>query len=162
MSNKNQTIPSVRIRSLWIFLIYIAVVAKLVLLRMPIANILENIGIETAHRKMSTANLVPLHTIKMYSRWQNIYWANVNLVGNVVVFIPLGFLLPHTFKKLDGFFKTFFVSLLIILFIEFGQLFTGVGEFDVDDILLNLIGSMSGYIIYAIRKFVRRHSVVSE
>lgn len=151
MKDKKETKHSRASRSFWLFLIYIAIVVKLVWIRGPIADLLEGLGVQTIHRKIRTANLVPFHTIKLYLRWGNTYWSTINLVGNVVVFIPLGFLLPHAFRKLHGFVRTFFASLLIILFIEGGQLLSGVGEFDVDDILLNMVGAMIGYAFYAVQ-----------
>lgn len=149
--------------SLWItkkyqliFLAYITVVAKLALFRAPILHTFDNVGMETVMNKISSANFVPLHTIKMYMNFPSAYWAIINLVGNVVVFIPLGFLLPMVFKKLKGFTRTFFASLFAILIIEFGQLFTGLGQFDVDDILLNIIGASIGYFVcYIIKSIIK-------
>ena len=40
------------------------------------------------------------------------------------------------------------MKFLIILFKEGIQLVTGYGVFDVDDILLNFIGSMMAYVIF--------------
>lgn len=158
MKEKKENVQTRPPRSLWLFMIYIAIVVKLVWLRVPIANMFDSVGVDHLHRRIGTANFVPLHTIKLYLRWSNAYWSTINLVGNVVVFIPLGFLLPHAFKRLRGFLKTLSVSLLIILFIEGGQLLTGVGEFDVDDILLNALGALIGYIFYAIQVY-RAHSM---
>jgi glycopeptide antibiotics resistance protein len=66
--------------------------------------------------------------------------------------MPFGFLLPLVYIKINSFGKIFITGLLFILFIEFFQLFTKVGSFDVDDILLNSLGIMCGYVsnVYAV------------
>ena len=87
----------------------------------------------------------------------------INVVGNVVAFMPFGFLVPVMYReqRREGvykghFFKSFlFVSLLGFLFslsVEAVQLVTMVGCFDVDDLVLNTSGVMLGYIIYFISK----------
>lgn len=140
-----------------VFLLYIAIVARLVLFRAPLLQTFDNVCAETVMNKIESANFVPLHTIKMYMNFPSIYWAIINLVGNVVVFIPLGFLLPISFKKIKHFPKTFFISLALILLIEFGQLLTGLGEFDVDDILLNILGASFGYGFYFVFRMISKY-----
>lgn len=72
----------------------------------------------------------------------------VNLVGNVVAFMPLGIILPILNQKNDRFFRIFFVSMFFSGLIEFLQLVYHVGIFDVDDILLNTCGAVLGYFVY--------------
>ncbi len=92
----------------------------------------------------------------------------VNVVGNVVAFIPFGFLVPVTYREQrkdvqyhGGFFRSFlFVSLMGGMFslaIEATQLVTKTGSFDVDDIFLNTLGVMLGYIGYYISKKIIRY-----
>lgn len=138
----------------WILFLYLLIVVKLVLFRVPVANLLDNAGVQTMLDKWSTANLEPLHTIKLYWNWNHHYWSTVNLAGNLLVFVPLGMLLPASFRRM-GFVKTMALGLVFILAIEFSQLFTGLGEFDVDDILLNFLGVLGGYLLYAIRHAVK-------
>ncbi|OGO76767.1 MAG: hypothetical protein A2Y23_05875 [Clostridiales bacterium GWB2_37_7] len=95
-------------------------------------------------------NLTPFKTILNYL--QNS--ANVgfdvwlyNLAGNVAAFIPLGFLLPLAFSGFRTI-KTFIVAFILILCAEALQLVSRRGVFDVDDIILNMLGSMIGYSIY--------------
>lgn len=72
----------------------------------------------------------------------------VNLVGNVVLFIPAGWLLPRLFRRFQKFFPFFFSAVGIILLIETAQLLTLLGKFDVDDILLNLLGMVLGFLLW--------------
>ena len=111
-------------------------------------------------------NLELLKEIKRY--WYNrekigTLFFLINLVGNVVVFMPFGFLVPVMYREQrkdvvyrGHYFRSMlFVLLLGFLFslvIEFIQLVTKVGCFDVDDLLLNTSGVLLGYIIYYISK----------
>lgn len=75
-----------------------------------------------------------------------IFW--VNIVGNVVVFIPLGFLLPLCFNGFRKWPKMFLFCILLLLSFESLQYLLKVGVFDVDDILLNTVGAAMGYLLY--------------
>lgn len=95
-------------------------------------------------------NLVPLKTIKNYAQNINHIGFEVlfyNLAGNVAAFMPLGFLLPIAFKRINAM-KTFMVAFAFILIVEILQYVSRRGVFDVDDLLLNMIGSIIGYGIY--------------
>lgn len=78
-----------------------------------------------------------------------------NIIGNVLLFIPYGFFACY-YVDLKSFFKAFGLIFAASLSIEFTQLLIG-RVFDVDDILLNVIGGMIGYFIYNIlRKLVNK------
>ena len=78
-----------------------------------------------------------------------------NLAGNILIFVPYGFFISVASRE-RGFFKTLFFSMGLSLCVEIIQLFTRVGSFDVDDILLNTIGGVLGYIIFLIFNGIRR------
>ena len=74
-----------------------------------------------------------------------------NLVGNIIPFIPLGYFPASLQRRKKGIFRfaaSALHALSIVLFIELFQLVTGFGYFDVDDILLNMIGFVIGYAGY--------------
>ena len=79
----------------------------------------------------------------------------VNLAGNILIFVPYGFFISVA-SRARGFFKTLFFSMGLSLCVEIIQLFTRVGSFDVDDILLNTIGGVLGYIVFLICNGIRR------
>ena len=79
-----------------------------------------------------------------------------NLLGNILIFVPYGFFVSMASKS-RGFFKTFFYSFILSLGVEFFQLFTKVGSFDVDDLLLNTVGGLLGYIIFVFCNIIRRN-----
>lgn len=78
-----------------------------------------------------------------------------NLAGNILIFIPYGFFISMASRS-RGFFKILFFSMGLSLCVETVQLFTRVGSFDVDDILLNTIGGISGYIVFLLCNVIRR------
>ena len=78
-----------------------------------------------------------------------------NLAGNILIFVPYGFFISMASRS-RGFFKTLFFSMGLCLCVEITQLFSRVGSFDVDDILLNTVGGVVGYIIFLICNAIRR------
>ncbi len=72
-------------------------------------------------------------------------FALVQLIGNLVMFLPAGFFLPHFFRRCRRFLPFLAVSAGIIIAIEVTQLFSLLGTCDIDDLLLNLIGMSAGY-----------------
>ena len=102
-------------------------------------------------------NLVPLRTIRQYLflliKKTNPYLlphAFINLFGNIAAFVPLGFLLPCLWKSVQSFGRFLLFTISIIASIEVVQLFTLRGSCDIDDLILNLFGSLMGYIVFRI------------
>ena len=96
-------------------------------------------------------NIVPLKTIgefvgQLFLRWDSFLF--VNLVGNVVMFVPLGFFLPYFNRRSKKLFGCLLVAFLIILCAEITQALTLLGFFDVDDFILNLVGVSIGFLCY--------------
>ena len=97
---------------------------------------------------LDTANFTLFKTIRMYINYSYKLNSFENLVGNVVVFIPFGFLIPYVLKRGRNFFVMLINAFLFVLGIEVFQLFSAFGAFDVDDILLNCVGAVLGYLAY--------------
>lgn len=72
----------------------------------------------------------------------------LNLAGNVIGFIPFGYFLPINSSRCRNFFFVVLLTFTTSLVIEGLQLIFKVGSFDVDDILLNTLGGLIGYLIY--------------
>ena len=81
-----------------------------------------------------------------------------NLFGNVLIFMPFGFFMPMA-SRYRSLFSTLFWSFGLSLGVETFQLVSKVGCFDVDDLLLNTIGGVSGYIVFAVCAAIRRKHV---
>lgn len=104
-------------------------------------------------------NLTPLLTIKNY--WYVVRHGTdaalirhcaINLAGNVLLFIPIGYWLVRLWPRFRNFFLFLATCAGTILLIEALQLFTLLGSFDVDDIILNLSGMTLGYLLGLIRR----------
>ena len=91
----------------------------------------------------------------IYREQLGVFAVFANLAGNILIFVPYGFFISVASRE-RGFFKTLFFSMGLSLCVEIIQLFTRVGSFDVDDILLNTIGGVFGYIIFLICNGIRR------
>lgn len=63
--------------------------------------------------------------------------------GNFVAFIPFGIIIPLLFRSSFSRFITFFI--LSITIIETLQMFSGLGAFDINDIIINSIGASVGF-----------------
>lgn len=101
-------------------------------------------------------NIIPLKSIKIQLKYMNQTWAALNILANIILFVPYGFLLPFTYKKFNNFIKCISVIFISVLIIELFQLITILGSFDVDDIILNLMGSIVGFIIYKLFNMISR------
>lgn len=66
---------------------------------------------------------------------------------NMIIFIPFGILLAHYFKN-NKILKTLLVSFVFIVLIELFQLYSIIGAFMLNDLLINIFGSLIGCIIY--------------
>ena len=102
-------------------------------------------------------NLVLFKEIKRFWIYrEQLGWVSfANLFGNVLIFMPFGFFMPMA-SRYRSFFLTLFYSFGLSLLVETFQLFTKVGSFDVDDLLLNTIGGVIGYIFFVICNTIRR------
>ena len=72
------------------------------------------------------------------------------LLINLVMIMPVGFLLPVVIKAKYKYLITMALSLLLTVFIETMQLITKCGSFEVDDIINNFIGAVLGMLVYAL------------
>lgn len=130
---------------LWLgFMLYIAILIKVILLKhLPLSSLVQNLelGLNFNH-----INLIPFATIAGYVAFGNIKISVINVLGNVIIFSPLGFLLPLLMDK--------FRQITVLLLVSFGfslsfetiqLLFPALGSFDVDDLILNTFGALLGY-----------------
>ena len=89
---------------------------------------------------------------RFWYHWETIGMKNVivNLGGNIAAFVPFGFLMPMICKRGKKVFCCTMMTALFSLAVEVIQLISKVGAFDVDDIFLNTIGGLMGFIGYEI------------
>lgn len=102
-------------------------------------------------RGLSTANFIPFETVIMYIKHYGHLNSFENLVGNIVIFIPFGFLAPFVkSERKRGLAFVMAMGFLISMLVEVIQLVTGFGAFDVDDLILNTLGTVIGYCLYKV------------
>lgn len=91
-------------------------------------------------------NLIPIVNILRFDTTRDLVW---NIAGNTAMFIPTGIILPILYRQLNSFWKVTLAGALISLSIELLQLPFASRASDVDDLILNTLGVMIGYGIYA-------------
>jgi glycopeptide antibiotics resistance protein len=101
-------------------------------------------------------NLIPFDTIRTYIFNLHSYNFNTwfyNTFGVLLVFIPLGFLLPVVFVKMRSLRNIILTSICVSVFIEAMQYIVTLGVFDIDDIILNSLGTVLGFLLYEVFLF---------
>lgn len=96
------------------------------------------------------SNLIPFRNTYEYVMGADRFNVDIiinNTLGNVLIFIPLGIFLPILFKKYQSLNQVVVGSVIITFTIEVLQFFLQIGQFDIDDIILNTIGGAVGFII---------------
>ena len=78
---------------------------------------------------------------------------NINVFGNILIFVPFGLFISE-YLSAKKVYLVFFISLVTSTFVELVQLKIG-RSFDIDDILLNVIGSLLGYLLYKLLKHIK-------
>ena len=110
----------------------------------------ESFGRDTARREYAY-NLELFKEIKRFYQYRHQLGMEaflLNVVGNMVAFMPCGFFLPVVSKRGKKWYNTICLCFGLSLCIETVQLVFKVGSFDVDDLLLNTIGGVLGYFSY--------------
>lgn len=141
-----------------LFVIYMIGLFKIILFKT--VSIQQLFGTYTKRRSL---NLIPFKTITEYIvdyKQLGIFNGVSNVMGNIIVFIPLGYMVPMIFKKFSKLNKVFMVSAMLSLFFEVSQYIFGIGSTDIDDIILNAFGGVIGYVLFVyLKKFFTKKNV---
>ena len=119
----------------------------------------EEYGRVAAEERKYRYNLIPFIEIRrfwIYREQLGVFAVVTNLLGNVIGFIPYGFILPVIARKCRSGFFIILSGFGISLLVETIQLITKVGCFDVDDLILNTLGAALGYLAFAVCNYLRR------
>jgi glycopeptide antibiotics resistance protein len=137
-------------RELGIILFFMFLTGLLSQTILPTVSV-EGEGIQLINGDHQAINLEPFrvltetyNAIKYLDLWQPFL---INFVGNIVMFIPIGILLPLLWKKYDRAWRTVGIGFLLSLIIEILQL-PQMRSSDVDDLWLNTLGACIGYVLY--------------
>ena len=125
-----------------IFFIYFLMLINLTICKMNMLQI--------SFQNRCYVNYIPfIETIKMFKdNFTGIGSAIYNVVGNILLFAPLGFLIPLLFKKKNKIANIALYGLIASLAIELIQLLTATNFTDIDDIILNTLGAVLGFFIF--------------
>ena len=82
---------------------------------------------------------------------------DISGILNIIFFMPFGFLLPTLWKKYRSFFSTLSYGIIFSFIIEIGQLFTKNRATDINDLIMNTLGTIIGWIIFnSLRKVFKK------
>lgn len=123
------------IHMIWVFIFLYYV--YLVLETTGIGTIWE-IGLYTGMKLQEEINLIPFRD-----------GISLSMILNVVMFMPLGFLLPLLWKEYQSLVRTAIIGFCFSCGIEFCQLFNRRVS-DVDDLLMNTLGAILGWLIWIV------------
>jgi glycopeptide antibiotics resistance protein len=108
--------------------------------------------------RLGETNLIPFKTISSYLHGEpNWSIAILNLVGNIVLLAPIGFLVPLVYRQMTWR-TSLALAAAIGLSIEGMEVLLRLGIFDIDDVILNALGVMLGY--WANRVFANRARLI--
>jgi glycopeptide antibiotics resistance protein len=151
------TLPLLHMRKalFFVFAVYLAMLVKVVLFKgylffhvVPTDELYKqqvSVGAYTSY------NFVPFRTIALFlSDAVSLSAAFFNLAGNIILFVPFGFLLPLLWNKMKHAFPIFLTALSLSIIFELYQLLTNTGQCDIDDVILNTSGSMVGFLLYTL------------
>lgn len=82
-------------------------------------------------------------------------WVKAMLIGNIAMFFPLGFFLPFVTEKINK--KNIFAAAIVVPFaMELSQMIFG-RSFDVDDLICNFIGIVTGFFVCSAIRSIKRN-----
>ena len=136
-----------------LLMVYVCLVVIARIVYFPWHHVNGRIGQLTfnVHRLLPpNVNLIPLiHLGNVYDGWE------MNIIGNVLMFVPVGIVWPACFHKLNNVAKTVLAGALLSVLIEISQLLFYKRCSDVDDVLLNITGVLIGAIAFFLIRKIR-------
>lgn len=132
-----------------VFVVYMIILIKVLFFNMSLEAVkaaVTSASIDSISNNLKLANFIPLKNINAYTLMY--FRPGMKEIGmRILWFMPLGFFIPSLTKH-RRFKHTLIVGLLVILFFEVLQIILSLGRFDIDDIILNGLGIVFGYMVY--------------
>lgn len=129
--------------------LYLAILSKLILFKyLSISDIISHFTFSYDSYYWNNHNFIPFKTIIYYLFLADINF-NIrfeNLIGNIIGFSPFGFILPLLTKRFMRFEKITIATFCLSVSFELIQLIFKFGSFDIDDLILNTLGGLLGYL----------------
>ena len=138
-------------------IIYSAVLIKFVVFKAIPTIHIGHLRFRFAGPHTGPGNFVPFKTIvpQLIGRGNHLIDI-VNLIGNIIPFMPIGLLAPLVFRSISWQ-KALVVGVVTGLTFEVMEVVFRVGIFDIDDVILNGFGVMIGYGVFVM--FRRRRNL---
>ena len=142
-------------REMFLLLVYICIV---VIARFVYFELNPVFGYPLPLRIVFNKNYTDFIHLKPFYFLSDIYEGDkLNIIGNIAMFIPVGIVWPVCFKKLDKFWNTALACICFSLLIELSQLLCDGRHTDIDDLILNSAGALTGAsVVFIIRKIRNR------
>ncbi|NBD27257.1 VanZ family protein [Paenibacillus glycinis] len=137
-----------------VFIGYLLVLLKILFLSRVSVSELFN----TQRAAVRSINLVPFDTIREYLSGSSANlrrFASANVVGNILIFIPLGVYLT-ALKRNKNVLANLCLILALSLLVEIIQGLLGIGTADIDDVILNGLGGWIGILAYQFLRIIVR------
>ena len=142
-------------REIQLLLVYVCIIVVARFTFFPFSKVngeIQPLVYESAKVYPFRINWIPFVNLFDYPEMRDIL---INVIGNTAMFIPLGIVWPSVYKGLDTHGKVISAGIGVSLCIEILQLPFYDRVSDVDDLLLNSLGFIIGYLVYLLAKQVR-------
>ena len=149
---KKETKRAIRWTGVLLFVIYLILLLYFLFFS-------EAYGRVTGEFREFRYNLRPFFEIRRFWKYRDVVGEKSflsNIFGNVIGFVPFGLILPVILPRMQNGFLIVLSGFWLSLCVEVIQLVTKVGCFDVDDLILNTLGALLGYIGFVILNQIRR------
>ena len=143
-------------REIQLIFVYICIVVVARFTFFPFSKVngeIQPLVFESANAFSFRVNWIPFVKLFDYPEMRDIL---INVIGNTAMFIPLGIVWPSVYKGLDTHWKIISAGIGFSLCIEILQLPFYDRVSDIDDLLLNSLGFIIGYLLYLLAKQVRK------
>ena len=143
-------------REIQLLLVYVCIVVVARFAFFPFSKVngeIQPLVYESAKVYPFRINWIPFVNLFDYPEMRDIL---INVIGNTAMFIPLGIVWPSVYKGLDTHWKVICAGIGVSLCIEILQLPFYDRVSDVDDLLLNSLGFIIGYLLYLLAKLVSK------
>ena len=144
-------------REIQLIFVYICIVVVARFTFFPFSKVngaIQPLIFESAKSFPFRINWLPLVNLFDYPEMKDIL---INVIGNTAMFIPLGIVWPSVYKRLDTHKKVLSAGIGFSLCIEILQLPFFDRVSDIDDLLLNSLGFIIGYLLYLLVKRLGRN-----
>lgn len=88
--------------------------------------------------------------------WQGSVQSKAYVIENVLMMIPFGVLFPNILKPVESIFCCIPLGFFFSVSLEYAQFLFQRGHMQVDDVVMNVIGTIIGYLFFVSIKLLRR------